>query len=111
MSEDSDSDLETVLNDPYRDDPVWEDWHAQAVDVQGGAEEETSSEDEVEAEGMSNISLPEHCVCHNCRYVQVCAIQCCGTVSFCLGFGSGSGSGSQFFVHGSGSGSVSGSYP
>jgi hypothetical protein len=31
---DSDSD-ELNLNDPYRDDPTWEQHHAAAVDVQG----------------------------------------------------------------------------
>jgi hypothetical protein len=32
---DSDTDFESILIDPYRDDPVWEDVDAGAVDVKG----------------------------------------------------------------------------
>jgi len=65
MDSDSDSDTEVDLTDPYRDDPEWREWHALAVDVQGGPDEETSSEEE---DGDENtVSLPKDCVCQTCR--------------------------------------------
>jgi hypothetical protein len=65
MDNDSDSDSEVDLTDPYRDDPEWREWHALAVDVQGGPDEETSSEEE---DGDENtVSLPKDCVCQTCR--------------------------------------------
>jgi hypothetical protein len=70
MTEDSDVDIEAVVNNPYRDDPVWEDWHAQAADVQGGVDDESSSDEEDGPGENAYNSLPEHCVCQNCRYVQ-----------------------------------------
>ncbi len=69
MAEDSDSDIEAAVNNPDRDDPIWEDWHAQALDVQGGADDKSSSAEEEGPLGSCQISLPEHCVCKNCRYV------------------------------------------
>jgi hypothetical protein len=69
MAEDSDSDIEAAVNNPYRDDPIWEDWHAQAIDVQGGADDESSSAEEEGPLGSCQITLPEHCVCKNCRCV------------------------------------------
>jgi hypothetical protein len=39
------SDFEDCLRDPYRDDPKWEPWHANAVDVVGGPADESSSEE------------------------------------------------------------------
>ncbi len=67
MENDSDSESEVDLTDPYRDDPDWREWHALAVDVQGGQEEEeeTSSEEDDDAE--ITVSLPKDCVCQNCR--------------------------------------------
>jgi hypothetical protein len=67
MSDESDSDVDGITTNPYRDDPEWEPWHAFAVDVQGGADDETTSDEEEEPEGRV-ISLPDSCVCKNCRY-------------------------------------------
>ncbi len=67
MENDSDSESEVDLTDPYRDDPDWREWHALAVDVQGGPEEETSSGEDDDAESTSIVSLPKDCVCQNCR--------------------------------------------
>jgi hypothetical protein len=72
MTEDSsDSDVETWMKDPYCDDPLWEPWHANAIDVQGGADDDTgtSSGDEVELARVSVSSLTENCVCQRCRNV------------------------------------------
>jgi hypothetical protein len=45
-----------------------EDWHAELVDVQGGPSD-TSSEDEDDEFGSANsITLPEACVCQQCRF-------------------------------------------
>jgi hypothetical protein len=66
---DSDTDFESNLNNPYRDDPEWEPWHAQAVDVHGGPDEDSSSDsDEGDALG-GDFTLPETCVCQCCRFV------------------------------------------
>jgi hypothetical protein len=72
MTEDSsDSDTAAWVKDPYCDDPVWEPWHANAIDVKGGADDDTgtSSEDEIKSAGVFVGSLPENCVCQNCRNV------------------------------------------
>jgi hypothetical protein len=42
MADNSD---EESLRDPYRDDPKWEPWHADAVDVVGGPDDDSSSEE------------------------------------------------------------------
>jgi hypothetical protein len=34
MAADSGSEFEEALQNPYRDDPQWAPWHADAVDVQ-----------------------------------------------------------------------------
>jgi hypothetical protein len=64
----SDSDHEQSVNNPYRDDPDWAPWHAEAVDVQGGPDDDTSS-DEEESDLEVAVSLPETCVCKHCRLV------------------------------------------
>jgi hypothetical protein len=40
---DKEDDYSEVMKNPYRDDPVWEDWHETACGVQGGAEDSRSS--------------------------------------------------------------------
>ena len=64
---DQDDDYSSVMKNPYRDDPVWEDWHATACGVQGGAEDISSSESE--EEGGEPVVLPTTCVCSQCRLV------------------------------------------
>jgi hypothetical protein len=64
----SDDDHETMRN-PYRDDPVWEDWHSQANGVQGGADDSSTSESEDENARSQTVNLPTTCVCQHCRYV------------------------------------------
>jgi hypothetical protein len=63
-----------------RDDPEWEPWHAEAVDVQGGPEESSSSdEDEGDYGGLTPVTLPENCVCEQCRFDETKApFRCCG---------------------------------
>ncbi len=56
---------EEARRNPYRDDPQWEPWHAEAVDVQGGAEDESSSGSESEID--ASLDLPEICICQHCR--------------------------------------------
>ena len=64
---DSDTDEENV-KDPYRDDPVWQTWHANACDVQGGADGESTSEDD-DGDDSVSLNLPGKCVCERCRLV------------------------------------------
>ena len=64
---DEDDDYSSVMKNPYRDDPVWEDWHATACGVQGGADDISSSESE--EEGGEPVVLPTTCVCSQCRLV------------------------------------------
>ena len=70
---DEDDDYSSVMKNPYRDDPVWEDWHATACGVQGGAEDISSSESE--EEGGEPVVLPTTCVCSQCRSVQILLLQ------------------------------------
>jgi hypothetical protein len=70
---DEDDDYSSVMKNPYRDDPVWEDWHATACGVQGGAEDISSSESE--EEGVEPVVLPTTCVCSQCRSVQILLLQ------------------------------------
>ena len=67
----SDSENEVNFTDPYRYDPGWEEHHAKAVDVRGGPDDESTSESDFEdAEGgRVELSLPDVCVCQNCRFV------------------------------------------
>jgi hypothetical protein len=52
------------------DDPVWEEWHASAYGVQGGAEDtSSSSQSEEEGGGREPVTLPSTCVCSHCRSV------------------------------------------
>jgi hypothetical protein len=54
----------------YRDDPVLEEWHKYAVDVQGGPDASSSSsddEDDDELSSVAKVTLPETCVCSHCR--------------------------------------------
>ncbi len=68
MLEDDDAQFENVMKIPYCDDPVWQPWHADAPDVQGGADDDTSSEEEEEEEeGGTLCTLPKACLCENCR--------------------------------------------
>ncbi len=69
MSDDDDINFEDILNDPYRDDPVWQPWHASATDVVGGADPDSSSDDEEDEDGDSEnvASFQELCVCEQCR--------------------------------------------
>jgi hypothetical protein len=71
MAFESDTDYVSVMTDPYRDDPVWEDCLADAVDVQGGPDDDTTScsEEEDESEEGSGVTFPDTCVCQNCRCV------------------------------------------
>lgn len=61
------SDGEESLRDPYRDDPAWQDWHADAVDVQGGPDDSSSEEEDDESGAPNPIVFPETCVCLQCR--------------------------------------------
>ncbi len=70
---DEDDDYSSVMKNPYRDDPVWEDWHAIACGVQGGAEDISSSESE--EEGGEPVVLLTTCLCSQCRSVQVLLLQ------------------------------------
>ncbi len=64
-----DSDSDFCAEDPYRYDPPWEERHANAVDVQGGPDADTSSGSDSEDESKGpNITLPDSCICANCRY-------------------------------------------
>jgi hypothetical protein len=54
---DKEDDYSEVMKNPYRDDPVWEDWHETACGVQGGAEDSRSSS-ESEEEGDKSYQLP-----------------------------------------------------
>jgi hypothetical protein len=71
MALESDTEYESVMNDPYRDDPVWEDCFADAVDVQGGPDDDTTScsEEEEYFEEGTHVTFPETCVCQKCRFV------------------------------------------
>ncbi len=71
MAFESDTDYVSVMTDPYRDDPVWEDCLADAVDVQGGPDDDTTScsEEEDESEEGSGVTFPDTCVCQKCRCV------------------------------------------
>ena len=78
MSDDSDGDPQ----DPYRDDPVLEPWHLSAVDVQGGPND-TSSSDE-DDEQTAPVILPQNCICQRCNFEETKApFRCCGQES-CL---------------------------
>jgi hypothetical protein len=68
------SDCEEALRDPYRDDPTWQDWHAHAVDVQGGPDDSSSEDDDDESGGPNGTILPETCVCLQCRSFYLCYI-------------------------------------
>ena len=71
MGDSSDSDPEFDKDDPYCFDPDWEDCYALASDVQGGPDEQSSSDEEDKAgdgSGATNDAEPV-CVCQNCRYV------------------------------------------
>jgi len=70
MGDSSDSDSEFDKDDPYCFDPDWEDCYALASDVQGGPDEESSSDEEVKAGGSNSDAEPVVCVCQNCRYVK-----------------------------------------
>jgi hypothetical protein len=70
---DEDDDYSSVMKNPYRDDPGWEDWHATACGVQGGAEDISSSESE--EEGGEPVVLPTTCVCSQCRSIQILLLQ------------------------------------
>jgi hypothetical protein len=70
MSDNDEKDeYEAAMRNPYRDDPVWEDWHAQAYGVQGGADDSSSSESEDETGDCQPIILPTTCICQLCRLV------------------------------------------
>jgi hypothetical protein len=71
----SDSDNEEPTKDPYRDDPDWAPWHAEAVDVQGGPDDNTSS-DEDEQCVEASVTFPENCICQCCRFVYNCKKNC-----------------------------------
>jgi hypothetical protein len=57
--------LPLLISALIRDDPYWEDWHSEAVDIQGGVSASSSEEDD-ELSGVS-VVLPETCVCQHCR--------------------------------------------
>ncbi len=59
---DKEDDYSEVMKNPYRDDPVWEDWQETACGVQGGAEDSRSSS-ESEEEGDQPVALPTTCEC------------------------------------------------
>jgi hypothetical protein len=65
------SEHEHAVNDPYRDDPDWAPWHSEAVDVQGGPDDDSSS-DENETDAEAAVTLPETCICQHCRLVYTC---------------------------------------
>lgn len=69
MSDDDKDEYEEAMRNPYRDDPVWEDWHSQAYGVQGGLDDTSSSESEDETINMQPVTLPSSCVCQHCRLV------------------------------------------
>jgi hypothetical protein len=69
MSDDDKYEYEEAMRNPYRDDPVWEDWHSQAYGVQGGLDDTSSSESEDETINMQPVTLPSTCVCQHCRLV------------------------------------------
>jgi hypothetical protein len=69
MSDDDKSEYEAAVRNPYRDDPVWEDWHAQAYGVQGGVDDTSSSESEDESGDSQPVILPSTCLCQQCRLV------------------------------------------
>ncbi len=64
---DADSD-EGNQRDPYRDDPTWQSWHANACDVQGGKAGESSSDDD-DTNSDIPLVLPNKCVCKHCRLI------------------------------------------
>jgi hypothetical protein len=66
---DDDEDPKEYLKNPYCADPVWQPWHAHAPDVQGGAEDESTSEEEEDPEegSVALRTLPDACICGNCR--------------------------------------------
>jgi hypothetical protein len=76
---DSETDFRNILKNPYCDDPQWQEWHANATDVQGGADDDTTTEEEeeeMEEEGAEGVeggvqlaSLPGKCICGHCRLV------------------------------------------
>jgi hypothetical protein len=59
---DSDTDFQNILNNPYCDDPQWQPWHANATDVQGGANDESTSEEGEEDE--------EEEMCGTCQFTR-----------------------------------------
>lgn len=63
----SDEDSDNDMRDPYRDDLVWEDWHAQAHGVQGGVDDSSSSESEDANSDFVPVTLPTTCLCQHCR--------------------------------------------
>jgi hypothetical protein len=67
MAENVDS--EEALRDPYRDDPVWQPWHSEAVDVQGGPDDSTSEDEDDRFGAPNSVMLPETCICMQCRLV------------------------------------------
>ncbi len=119
MSDDSDTEFEHILRNPYRDDPVWEPRHANFVEVQvlltylnltvhflhfiflimnlimntklarfsrnkeknlflkindskGGPDDSSSSDNDDyndDGDAVAAVTLPETCVCNNCRFV------------------------------------------
>jgi hypothetical protein len=79
MGDSSDSDPEFDKDDPYCFDPDWEDCYALASDVQGGPDEQSSSDEEDKAgdgSGATNDAEPV-CVCQNCRYQSLCFFPHC----------------------------------
>jgi hypothetical protein len=64
-------DYESTMQNPYRDDPEWEPWHAEAVDVQGGPDEDSSSGSDDEDELRVDVKLPETCICQCCTFVYI----------------------------------------
>jgi len=66
MIDDETDEYTEAMKDPYRDDPMWEDWHANAYGVQGGAYDCSSSESEDEMT-LQPVTLPTTCVCQHCR--------------------------------------------
>jgi hypothetical protein len=69
MSEEDQDKYEVAKRNPYRDDPVWEDWHSQAYGVQGGADDSSSSDSEDETADTEAVTLPTSCICQHCRLV------------------------------------------
>jgi hypothetical protein len=79
---DSDDDFEGALVNPYRADPDWEPWHATAVGVQGGPDDDSTSEDSDIATGEDPETMPEICICQNCRHRNIAFLSTTTTKCF-----------------------------